>query len=137
VYDLDDALYDSHFRSGTTIRDESDCCGGSHRQRAPFVYDAATTVVANNKITLARRSGIRLLPGWIADVDGTPIMEEVDPPPPGIDRILPLGSTREMGSHKGYGLAGVVDIMSGILTGGGYGANNGGKHVCNQLRRCL
>ena len=100
-------------------------------KEAPFVYDAATTVVANNKITLARRSGIKLLPGWIADADGTPIMEEVDPPPPGVDRILPLGSTREMGSHKGYGLAGVVDIMSGILTGGGYGANNGGKHVCN------
>lgn len=89
-------------------------------KEAPFVYDAATTVVANNKITLARRSGIKLLPGWIADADGTPIMEEVDAPAPGVDRILPLGSTRDMGSHKGYGLAGVVDIFSGILTGGGY-----------------
>jgi LDH2 family malate/lactate/ureidoglycolate dehydrogenase len=100
-------------------------------KEAPFVYDAATTVVANNKITLARRSGVKLLPGWIADADGTPIMEEVAAPPPGVDRILPLGSIREMSSHKGYGLAGVVDIFSGILTGGGYGANNGGKHVCN------
>jgi LDH2 family malate/lactate/ureidoglycolate dehydrogenase len=100
-------------------------------KEAPFVYDAATTVVANNKITLARRSGVKLLPGWIADADGTPIMEEVAAPPPGVDRILPLGSVREMSSHKGYGLAGVVDIFSGILTGGGYGANNGGKHVCN------
>ena len=100
-------------------------------KEAPFVYDAATTVVANNKIALARRSGIKLLPGWIADAEGTPIMREVEPPAPGVDRILPLGSTREMGSHKGYGLAGVVDIFSGILTGGGYGANNGGKHVCN------
>jgi LDH2 family malate/lactate/ureidoglycolate dehydrogenase len=100
-------------------------------REAPFVYDAATTVVANNKIALARRSGIKLLPGWIADAEGTPIMREVDPPAPGVDRILPLGSTREMGSHKGYGLAGIVDIFSGILTGGGYGANNGGKHVCN------
>ena len=99
-------------------------------KEAPFVYDAATTVVANNKITLARRSGVKLLPGWIADVYGNPIMEEVTPPPPGVDRILPLGSTREMGSHKGYGLAGVVDILSGILTGGGYGASNP-KHVCN------
>ena len=99
-------------------------------KEAPFVYDAATTVVANNKIALARRLGVKLLPGWIADADGTPIMEEVDPPAPGIDRILPLGSTREMGSHKGYGLAGVVDIFSGILTGGGYGASNP-RHVCN------
>lgn len=100
-------------------------------KEAPFVYDAATTVVANNKITLAHRSGVKLLPGWIADVNGTPIMEEVDPPDlVFFDRILPLGSTREMSSHKGYGLAGVVDIFSGILTGGGYGAVNP-KHVCN------
>ena len=40
-------------------------------------------------------------------------------------RLLPLGSTREMGSHKGYGLACIVDIFGGILTGGGYGANPG------------
>ena len=93
-------------------------------KEAPFVFDAATTVGANNKLELARRSGIKLPPGWIADVSGTPIMEEVDPPAPGISRLLPLGSTREMGSHKGYGLAGVVDILSGILTGGGYGAIN-------------
>jgi len=84
-------------------------------KEVPFVYDAATTVVANNKITLARRSNVKLLPGWIADVNGTPIMEEVDPPAPDVNRILPLGSTREMGSHKGYGLAGVVDIFSGIF----------------------
>ncbi|MGA9697064.1 MAG: Ldh family oxidoreductase [Dehalococcoidales bacterium] len=100
-------------------------------REAPFVYDAATTVVANNKVTLARRMGVKLPPGWVADAEGTPIMQEVEPPAPGVDRLLPLGSTKEMGSHKGYGLAGVVDIFSGILTGGGYGANNGGKHVCN------
>ncbi len=73
-----------------------------------------------SKITLARRSRIKLFPGSITDADGTPIMEEVDAPAPGVYRILPLGSTRDMGSHKGYGLAGVVDIFSGILTGGGY-----------------
>jgi LDH2 family malate/lactate/ureidoglycolate dehydrogenase len=99
-------------------------------KEAPFVYDAATTVVANNKITLARRSGVKLSPGWIADANGTPIMEETPAPPPGVDRILPLGSIKEMGSHKGYGLAGVVEVFSGILSGGGYGAINP-KNVCN------
>lgn len=99
-------------------------------QEAPFVYDAATTVVAGNKLGLARRLGVKLPPGWIAGADGNPIMEEVEPPVPGVDglvqnRLLPLGSTREMGSHKGYGLAGVVEILSGILTGGGFGAKNG------------
>jgi LDH2 family malate/lactate/ureidoglycolate dehydrogenase len=91
-------------------------------KEAPFVFDAATTVIAMNKLLLARRSGIKLSPGWVADANGTPIMEEVDPPEPNSTMLLPLGSTREMGSHKGYGLACVVDIFSGILTGGGYGA---------------
>ncbi|MEK7353604.1 MAG: Ldh family oxidoreductase [Chloroflexota bacterium] len=96
-------------------------------KEAPFVYDAATTVVAGNKLGLARRLGVKLPPGWIGDANGTPIMEDVDPPAPGYEvrsksSLLPLGSTRELGSHKGYGLAMVVDILSGVLTGGGYGA---------------
>ena len=99
-------------------------------KEVPFVYDAATTVVAGNKLGLARRLGAKLPPGWIADAQGTPIMEEAMPPMPGYEgpaqsRLLPLGSTREMGSHKGYGLASVVEILSGILTGGGFGAKNG------------
>jgi L-2-hydroxycarboxylate dehydrogenase (NAD+) len=93
-------------------------------KEAPFVYDAATTVVAANKLGLARRLGIKLPAGWIADADGTPIMTESDPPANG-GHSLPLGSTREMGSHKGYGLACVVEILSGIVTGGGYGVKLG------------
>lgn len=99
-------------------------------KEAPFVFDAATSVVATNKLGLARRLGIKLPPGWVADTNGTPIMEEVTPPVPGYEeqgqsRLLPLGSTREMGSHKGYGLACIVEILSGILTGGGYSVKIG------------
>lgn len=94
---------------------------------APFVYDAATTVIASNKIELAKRLGVKLPGGWIADTDGAPVMGEADPVsfiPEGRARpfLLPLGSIRELGSHKGYGLACVVEILSGILTGGGYSA---------------
>lgn len=86
----------------------------------PFVFDAATSTVAGNKIGIARRLGVKLEPGWLADAQGNPIMEEIDAP----DRytLLPLGSTRELGSHKGYGLSCVVDILAGVLTGFGYGA---------------
>ncbi|MFC1978273.1 Ldh family oxidoreductase, partial [Chloroflexota bacterium] len=102
-------------------------------KEAPFVFDAAMTVVANNKLRLARRLGIKLAPGWVADPYGAPIMEEVMPPVAGLEgpvqsHLLPLGSTREMGSHKGYGLAGIVEILSGILTGGGYSAKNDGAN---------
>ncbi|MDE2778960.1 MAG: Ldh family oxidoreductase [Chloroflexota bacterium] len=90
------------------------------RNEAPFVFDAATSSVAQNKIEIARRLGADLEPGWLASEDGTPIMEEV--PVPENYHLLPVGATRELGSHKGYGLACVVDILAGVLTGFGYGA---------------
>ena len=92
----------------------------------PFVFDAATSTVAANKLGLARRFGVDLPGGWVGDADGVPIMDETPPPAPGQGSILlPLGSTRELGSHKGYGLGAIVDILGGILSGGGYGANPG------------
>ena len=90
------------------------------RNEPPFVFDAATSSVAQNKIEIARRLGADLEPGWLAAEDGTPIMEEV--PVPVNYHLLPVGATRELGSHKGYGLACVVDILAGVLTGFGYGA---------------
>ena len=86
----------------------------------PFVFDVATSVVAGNKIVIAQRLGNQLTGGWVAEADGTPIMEESDPPSVDVVALLPLGSTREMGSHKGFGLGMVVDILSGVLSGGGY-----------------
>ena len=95
-------------------------------REVPFVFDAAMSIVPTNKLILARRLGVKLLPGWTADENGTPVMHEVDAPPLGPDGIpvanlLPLGSTVDLGSHKGYGLMAIVDILSGILSGGGYG----------------
>ena len=99
-------------------------------REAPFVFDAAMSAVAGNKLGLARRNETKLLGGWVADKDGTPIMEEIAPPVPGCESsaasyLVPLGGTRELGSHKGYGMMCVVDILSGIMTGGGYGSNPG------------
>ena len=87
----------------------------------PFVFDVATTQIAANKLALSRRVGSKLEPGWIADLDGSPIMERIDAPEGGQNRMLPFGGTRENGSHKGYGFAAIADIMSGILSGNGPG----------------
>ena len=89
------------------------------REEAPFVFDASMSSVAGNKIRLARRLGVSVLPGWIAESDGTPIMEER--PVPDEFLMLPVGGTREIGSHKGYSLAVVVDVLSGVLSGTGPG----------------
>ena len=93
-------------------------------KKGNFVYDAATSVVSNNKLSIARRLGLTLPPGWVAELDGRPAMHEIEPPAEGRGkaRLLPLGSSPELGSHKGYGLGCVVDILAGVLSGAGYGA---------------
>ena len=87
-----------------------------------FVFDMATSVVPVNKVRNAKRAGALVPPGMIADADGIPIMEPS--PVPDAHLMLPLGSTREMGSHKGYGLAAVVEVLCSLLAGAGFGARN-------------
>ena len=92
----------------------------------PFSFDAATTSIAGNKIGLANRLGHGLQPGWVANDDGSPDMEGAassEFEAGGVRMQLPLGSTRELGSHKGYSLGVMVDIMCGPLSGAaGFGA---------------
>lgn len=92
------------------------------RNEAPFIYDASTSSVAANKIILAQRLGLPVPGGWVAQKDGTPIMEEGLPPKD--FRMLPVGGTREIGSHKAYSQAVMYDILCGILSGGGPGFLN-------------
>ena len=89
------------------------------KNEAPFVFDASMSGVAGNKVALAKRLGVKLAPGWMAEPDGTPIMHEVEPRDGLL--MLPLGGTREGGSHKGYSLALTVDILSSLLAGGAPG----------------
>ena len=44
-------------------------------------------------------------------------MEESPPLERGQYFLLPLGATREMGSHKGYGLSMMVEILGSLLSG--------------------
>lgn len=83
----------------------------------PFLFDAATSSVAYNKILLIERLGLPVPAGWLTDEKGTPIMEETEVPPLGKFMVPPVGSTREIGSHKGYGLATMVEILTALLSG--------------------
>jgi LDH2 family malate/lactate/ureidoglycolate dehydrogenase len=82
----------------------------------PFVFDAATTVVAGNKISTFSRLGKLLPGGLLPDAEGRPILEP-RPAPDDYSRLLPLGSTPETGAHKGYGLACIVEVLSHVLGG--------------------
>ncbi len=87
------------------------------KNEAPVLFDAATSAIAGNKIRLAQRVGADMLPGWIADLDGTPVMEETPVRERGQYYQLPLGGSREQGSHKGYGFAMMSEIMGTMLSG--------------------
>lgn len=94
------------------------------KSQPPFIFDASMSSVAGNKITLAKRLGVETMPGWISESDGTPIMDDREIPDDYM--ILPLGGTREIGSHKGYSLAVMIEILSGVLSGGAAGPHRRG-----------
>ncbi len=85
-------------------------------REAPFLFDAATSVVSVNKIRVALREGAPLPPGWVADPQGKPVTTAAAVEEPFL--LLPLGGSREQGSHKGYGFMMMAEIMSTLLSGG-------------------
>ena len=87
------------------------------RNNPPFLFDAATSAIAGNKLGLAARVGANLLPNWISGLDGAPIGDEVPMPDRGEFHQLPLGGTREQGSHKGYGFGLMSEILATGLSG--------------------
>lgn len=85
----------------------------------PFVADFATTTAANGKLELLQRKNSDAPQGWIQDVDGNSTTDAHALKNKGA--LLPLGSDKEHGSHKGYALGSIVDIFSAVLSGANYG----------------
>jgi LDH2 family malate/lactate/ureidoglycolate dehydrogenase len=85
----------------------------------PFVADFATTTAANGKLEILQRKNEDTPSGWIQDKDGNPSTNAFGVKEGGA--LLPLGSDREHGSHKGYCLGSIVDIFSAVLSGASYG----------------
>jgi LDH2 family malate/lactate/ureidoglycolate dehydrogenase len=94
------------------------------RRNAPFLLDMATSTVANNKIKVCELNGKPLPPGWVSDAQGEPVTD----PKTALSIIYekqgggqtPLGGTAELSSHKGYGLALMVHILGGTLSGASF-----------------
>ena len=84
----------------------------------PFVADFATTTVANGKLEILERKGESAPQGWIQDNEGNPASDPKALKSGGA--LLPLGGTRESGSHKGYCLGSIVDIFSAVFSGANY-----------------
>ena len=78
-----------------------------------IVFDVATTTVAGNKLLLSKKRGDPSIPeGWATDDQGVPT---TDPAAASVRHL------QWFGGHKGYGLAMLVEILAGVLTGSSVG----------------
>jgi LDH2 family malate/lactate/ureidoglycolate dehydrogenase len=84
-----------------------------------FVADFASTAVAYGKLEILQRKGLDTPDGWVQDANGDSCNDAFAIKNGGA--LLPLGGDREHGSHKGYGLGAIVDILSGVLSGANFG----------------
>lgn len=91
------------------------CFAVPAKEELAFVLDMATNTAAAGKLELAARLGKAIPLGWALDENAA---STTDPRvAQKARRLLPLGGTRDRGSHKGYGLAILVEILCGVLTG--------------------
>jgi len=75
----------------------------------PFVLDISLSSVAGGKLLLAKQKGEKIPMDWATDLEGRP----TDDPEKAFNGfLLPVGG------HKGLGLAYIVDILSGVISGG-------------------
>jgi L-2-hydroxycarboxylate dehydrogenase (NAD+) len=80
----------------------------------PVILDMSSSVVARGKIRLAQRMRETIPLGWALDETGKPT---TDPGTALKGTLLPIGGP------KGYGLALMIDILAGLLSGSQYGPN--------------
>ena len=88
-------------------------------EQPAFVADFATTPVTRGKLTVAAKKDEKISLGFVQDAQGNPSDD-----PTAIERggsMLPLGGDREHGSHKGYCLAAIVDVLAAVLSGANFG----------------
>lgn len=88
----------------------------------PFLLDGATSITQRGKIEVLDRAEKPTPVGWVINADGTPatnstqILKDLTTE---TAALLPLGGAgEEMGGHKGYGLATMVEILSASLQTG-------------------
>ena len=81
----------------------------------PVMLDVAMSVVAVGKIALSIAQGKGLPAGWMIDAEGRPTTDPDD---------FSTGSALPIADHKGYGLTMIMEILSGVLTGSGFGTDH-------------
>ncbi len=106
--------------------------GFPSKDETDYLLDMATSTVPRGKLEVYARKGKKIPLMWATDENGSP----TDSPERVLDNLLnrrgggllPLGGGDELtGGHKGYGLAMLVELFTGVLSGGAYGTDVYGK----------
>lgn len=78
----------------------------------PLVLDMATTAVAGNRIILYRKKNQEIPDWWATDAEGN---KTTDPHQASLDHL------QWFGGYKGFGIAMMVEILSGVLMNSSFG----------------
>lgn len=94
------------------------------KRNAPFVLDMATTTVAAGKVKVHHLNDAALPEGWVVDGEGRDVTDPHEGNAIVFQRpeggITPVGGREDTGGAKGYGLAMLVHILGGTLTGASF-----------------
>ena len=94
------------------------------RDSDPFLLDMSTSAVAANKVKVYAYHKTPLPAGWVVDGDGKSISDPKDGfrlcMEGDVGGLMPLGGNRDTGTHKGYGLAMMAQLLGSTLGGGSF-----------------
>jgi LDH2 family malate/lactate/ureidoglycolate dehydrogenase len=88
------------------------------RRNKPYLFDMATSTAAIGKLKIANMAGKPVPAGWAVNPSGEPLTDPAEALK--YRRLTPLGGSRELGGHKGYGLAMMVEILTATLGGAAF-----------------
>jgi L-2-hydroxycarboxylate dehydrogenase (NAD+) len=100
------------------------CFGAPTNLPYPFIYDAATSISQRGKIEVLAREEKSTPEQWAIDRQNNPVTDTAKLLKDLVDMnasMLPLGGSEEVtGSHKGYGLSVMVEILCAALQKGSF-----------------
>ncbi|KAI0405903.1 Malate/L-lactate dehydrogenase [Xylaria palmicola] len=94
-------------------------CGAPGGEEKPFILDMAPSVAARGKIFKAKRRGEKIPLDWALDSEGRP----TDDPDAALGGVM-----QPMGGPKGSGLAIMMDVFSGVLSGSAFAGHVTGPY---------
>lgn len=92
-----------------------------------MVMDISNTAVARGKIYLARNRGEPIPPDWAMTAAGEPTTDPAE---------AIAGVIAPMAAHKGYAISVMMDVLSGVLTGSGFGTAVTGPYQSEHRSGC-